>query len=290
MSLPPEPPYDELRGHLHDRELLIQELMSLSRAPTWDEAKLEWEPYDAYWDENFTHCLCGHAIKERCVLRNRVTTCLARVGNCCVRQFMPEIAQLVTADGIFTSIRRVKKNPVKTLHRQLVRLAQERGAITAWGERWYLRHIRDRKLTFKELAYRRRLNRKILARPEDPEPTEDRRDFFCMPDGGPWDLDEALLTQALQQGRITEWEHKFYRDNYGKARCTEKQEPIKRRVEECALPRPWHLDEATLRAAHSRGLISSWDVQFYLSNVGQPRFSAKQAAVKWRIEDRAASA
>ena len=106
-----------------------------------------------------------------------------------------------------------------------------------------------------------------------------------MPFDGPWALDDATLAAALKQGKVTEWEDKFYRDNFGKQRVSCKQAPLKRRIEECAQPRPWYLDEAALEEGRRCGRISAWEVRFYMSNLGQPRFTQKQAAIKWKIED-----
>ena len=107
-----------------------------------------------------------------------------------------------------------------------------------------------------------------------------------MPCSGPWALDEHLLQQALDDGRLTEWELKFYKDNFGKRGVSEKQTPIKRRIEELTLPEPWGLKEDVLRRALDQRVITSWEHAFYLSNAQQRRFTAKQAQIKWRIEDK----
>ena len=120
-----EPEYDEDRQNCHDVALLRQELLELSRSTEWDEAKLEWDLQDAYWEDSFTHCLCGHGIKERCVLFNKHTKCRALVGNCCVKRFAPDLAKSNSTDAVFASIRRVKKSYEKALHSQLVRRAHE---------------------------------------------------------------------------------------------------------------------------------------------------------------------
>ena len=104
-------------------------MLALSHVQNWDEAKLEWDFFDAYKDENMTHCLCGHGIVERCVLRNRLTDCLALVGNKCVKQFIPHIALAAPTDAIFASIKRVRKDPDKALHSHLLKLAKDKSAL-----------------------------------------------------------------------------------------------------------------------------------------------------------------
>ena len=108
---PFEPPHNPDTGHNHDRELLIQEMLSMSSAPGWEEARLEWELFDVYEETSMTHCLCGHEIIERCVLRNRITDCLALVGNSCVKQFMSDLVADIPTNAIFASIKRVRKKP-----------------------------------------------------------------------------------------------------------------------------------------------------------------------------------
>ena len=43
LARPPEPPFNPNKCHTFDRELLIQELVALSHAKYWEEAKLGWE-------------------------------------------------------------------------------------------------------------------------------------------------------------------------------------------------------------------------------------------------------
>ena len=136
----------------------------MSRAQHWDEAKLEWDFHGAYEDTNMTHCLCLHGIMERCVLRNRLTECFALVGNKCVKQFISHIALGAPTGAIFASIKRVRKDPDKAVHKHLLKMAWDKGRITARAERWYANHSRKRLLTSREIAYRRCLNRRIMVK------------------------------------------------------------------------------------------------------------------------------
>ena len=110
-----------------------------------------------------------------------------------------------------------------------------------------------------------------------------------MPYRGPWTLDDQLLQQAREDGRLTEWEVEFYKGNYGKHSVSEKQAPIKRRIEELTLPNPWSVPEDVLRRMVGQGLVTPWEMQFYLSNAPLRRFTAKQAVIKWRIQDNVAN-
>ena len=286
---PVEPEYDEDRRNCHDAALLRQELLELSRSTVWDEAKLEWDLQDAYWEDGFTHCLCGHGIKERCILFNKHTKCRALVGNCCVKRFAPDLAKSNSTDAAFASIRRVKKSYEKALHSQLVRRAHQLRRISAWAEAWYLRNRRSRTLTPKELAYRRRLNARILAAEEEEEEDRaratDEEKRFCMPHGGPWALDEHLLQEALDAGRLTEWEVSFYKTKYGLSHVSAPQSPIKRRIEESTLQNPWPLECAQLTAARVQGLITQLDQNYYEFKASKKLISSWDAQRKWRIEE-----
>ena len=147
---------------------------------------MNWTSFDAYEDANMTHCLCGHGIMERCVLRNRITECVALVGNKCVKQFSSHIALAAPTDAIFASIKRVRKDIDKMVHKDLAKLAREKGRTTARAERWYANSSRKRLLTTREIAYRRCLNRRIMSSsPPALLETCDASGRFCMPVVGP---------------------------------------------------------------------------------------------------------
>ena len=187
-------------------------------------------------------------------------------------------------DPMLASIKRVKRSPDKALHKQVVSMACRRRAITAWAKGWYLKTAQKRELTHKEIGYRRHLNRKIVSSGANDADAQDPSES-CTPFDRPWTLDDTTLTAAREQGKVTEWEEEFYRSNYGKQWVSCKQASIKRRVEECAQPNPWRLDAAALEQGQNSGHISAWEARFYRSNLGKPRFTQKQAAIKWKIED-----
>jgi len=167
-----EPPFDPASMHRCNKELLKEEMLGKSRALNWDEARLEWSFHEAYLDATPTHCLCGHGIRERCVLHNASTNCFVLVGSKCVREFMYELCQEVPTGAIFASIRRVRADWSKPLHRHLVKMAHTKRHITPREVAWYLDNHRRRKLTLGELNYRIYLNGRILnpLSSDAPEP------------------------------------------------------------------------------------------------------------------------
>jgi hypothetical protein len=275
-----EPPYTPATGHTYDREKMIHEMLSMSIADVWEKARSEWSLFEVYDDTCKTHCLCGHEITERCVLRNHKTDHLALVGNSCAKQFMPRESETTTS-AMFASIKRVKKSPEKSLHNHIVSLARQKRRITQRAEDWY-NHVRTkRKKTSEENRYHAIINRRILQ--EDAEDTV--ADRFCMPFGGAWKLNDMLLLWAHENGRLTQAEVEYYTSNYYNPFVTDGQKPIKRRIEELTLPQPFTVDEETLRKALTRRLIPPADFEFYLSAAQTKFFTDTQARIKWRVED-----
>ena len=136
---------------------LIERILALSVADTWDEARLEWEIAEVY-EEPESRCLCDHQITEVCVLRNTLNDNTAEVGNVCVKKF-----QSISSDQMFRSVSRVKKNPEKALHRDLIELALENRWTDQSSCYFYLDTWRMRsRISPKQLAWRKDVNAKVL--------------------------------------------------------------------------------------------------------------------------------
>ena len=59
--------------------LLRHEFMSMSQSDEWDIAKTEWRLHNCWWNDTYSQRICGHEIKERCVINNTVTDRTATV-------------------------------------------------------------------------------------------------------------------------------------------------------------------------------------------------------------------
>ena len=91
---------------------LTTEILKLSVAQTWNEAKREWSLEEIYEADEPETCLCGHyPIIELCLLRNDHNGAQATVGNICVKKFMG-----LPSDNIFQAIKRVRKDASKSLN------------------------------------------------------------------------------------------------------------------------------------------------------------------------------
>ena len=147
-------------GHAPYR--LIERIISLSVAVSWDEAKLEWELSRIFFaaaDKPGT-CLCGHfPIIECCVLRNRENGHTAIVGNVCVDKFIG-----LPAEKLFRSLRRIMPDKGAALNAETVEYAFGAGWITEWEWRFYLDTLHKRRLSARERPKRLEVNAKILDR------------------------------------------------------------------------------------------------------------------------------
>ena len=139
--------------------VLSSAIISRSVATTWDSAKMEWELERIYMDSEKT-CLCSHyPISEICVLKNRKNGVRAVVGNCCVQKFMS-----ISSDKLFSAIKRVKKDRNRSVNAEVAELAHKKGYITDWELSFYLDTWRKKKMTEKQMIYRRGINEKILSK------------------------------------------------------------------------------------------------------------------------------
>lgn len=139
---------------------LSQEIIALSVARNWDEAKREWALEDVYQAEEQQTCLCGHfPIREICVIRNRVNSTEAEVGNCCVKKFLG-----LPSGGIFDGLKRVAEDTTKALNYEAVHHAHNKNWITDWEYKFSLDTARKRSLSAKQALVRQRINDKVLAR------------------------------------------------------------------------------------------------------------------------------
>ena len=139
---------------------LFKEIVTLSTAKIWEEAKLEWDLKHVYREDEPLTCLCGHTpIIEICVLQNRRNGNYAEVGNVCVTKFLG-----LESDLIFSGLRRVAIDASKGLNEAATNYAHEQGWISAWEKQFSLDTNRKRTLSAKQTLKRREINQRVLAK------------------------------------------------------------------------------------------------------------------------------
>jgi hypothetical protein len=138
---------------------LTEEILNRSQSKIWDIARMEWGLSQIYEAEAPETCLCGHfPIIEICILRNKLNTQFATVGNCCVKKFIG-----LPSDLIFQAVKRVRKDNQKSLNAEAIQHAYENGWINEWEYNFSIDTVRKRKLSGKQLQTRIRVNEKMLA-------------------------------------------------------------------------------------------------------------------------------
>lgn len=136
---------------------LAERIVALSLSEYWDVAKLEWKLDEVYEAEEPDTCLCGHfPIIEICVLRNKINHKTAIVGNCCVKKFIG-----LPSDKIFQAVKRVRKDNEKSLNKEAIGHALEKGWLNDWEYSFYMDVMRKRKLSSKQLQKKVQINEKL---------------------------------------------------------------------------------------------------------------------------------
>ncbi len=142
---------------------LAQEIIALSLAKTWAEAKLEWELAEVYEAHDRETCLCGHfPIIERCVLVNKITGQAVTVGNHCVTKFFE-----LPAEKIFQAFKRVGRDPTKSLNAEAVQHAFKVGWTDPYERKFYLDILskwKGIKLSEKQTRMKTRINAKVAEK------------------------------------------------------------------------------------------------------------------------------
>ena len=146
-------------GDGYNLQQLKAHILPLSDAVSWDVAVKEWSLTGIHSADEPETCSCGHfPIMEICSIHNRVTGKSTEVGNVCVKRFLG-----LRSDLIFAAIKRIKKDPDKSLNADSIVFFHERKLLNEWEYNFSQNTLRTRKLTTAQLSARRSINSKILA-------------------------------------------------------------------------------------------------------------------------------
>ena len=138
---------------------LKAEILAMSKATDWEIARKEWALVDIIEADEPETCLCGHfPIAEICEIRNSVTGHTTEVGNVCVKRFLG-----VRSDLIFTGIKKIRKDPTKSLNADSITFFRERGLLNDWEYGFLQDTMKKRNLSFKQMETRKRINLKVLG-------------------------------------------------------------------------------------------------------------------------------
>ena len=133
-------------------------MLEESESKDWDKAKEEWGEIKRDFDsEEKEHCICGHAIKERCHICNIKSKKTLIVGNCCINNFLETDSNL-----FFQGLKRIKANITNSANQALIYWGRKEGILTAWEYIFYSSIWKKRKLTERQLKIKVDLNEKLL--------------------------------------------------------------------------------------------------------------------------------
>jgi len=121
-------------GDESDQEKLREIILTKSSATTWEKAKREWSLHTIICDKP-NNCICGHRIRENCIIQNSKTGKKLVVGNVCINQFKEENLNVdLTAQSSLHSLRR---GTSKTANQALLKLARRIGVLNEIETRIY---------------------------------------------------------------------------------------------------------------------------------------------------------
>jgi hypothetical protein len=142
----------------HNRQQLSAHILPLSVANDFAGACREWRLVDIELSDDWGSCPCGQSIKEHCYIQNRVNGHTTWVGNVCIRRFMQ-----IDTGNLFSGLRRIAANDTASPNIDVIGYAHRRGYLYGDNEYRFLSDtLRKRNLTPKQLAWRQKINRRIL--------------------------------------------------------------------------------------------------------------------------------
>jgi hypothetical protein len=141
----------------HNFEKLKEHILPLSNSPEFNTAKNEWKLVGVEIQENWHHCPCGQPIKDLCYIQNQFNAHKMYVGSMCVNQFIG-----IKTGNLFDGLKRIAKDHKANANEDLIRHGYQLGHIY-WNEYHFLMDTRHkRKLSFKQLTWKEKINRRIV--------------------------------------------------------------------------------------------------------------------------------
>ena len=132
---------------------LFKSILELSEnKKSWEYACLEWELVRYRKSEEWDRCICGHRIKEVCIIKNTKNGNETPVGNCCIDKFPGQ-------RKIMLALRAVRECRITE---GLLKFLRENKVITKWEYEFMKDNLRKRKISEKQEVWLRRIRRKIF--------------------------------------------------------------------------------------------------------------------------------
>lgn len=181
---------------------LPSEIIQLSEAEHWDEARLEWDFVWCEKQDDPDNCLCGHEIFNICTIRNRLNRNEATVGVCCVLKFRGE-----RADLILKAHKKIESDIRRALNPEAIDHAERLGWISKREKDFYFDTWRKKKLSESQIAWRVAINRRVLnAKKRMQEPSSGSQSLDALVASWSRQQDETSPAE-LNKGVQKHYEH-----------------------------------------------------------------------------------
>lgn len=143
----------------HNFERLKAHILPLSLSHDFDVARREWGLVAVEISDEWDQCPCGQDIKEHCYIRNRMTGRETYVGNVWINRFIQ-----IDTGNLFDGLKRIAKDPTANANNDLIEHAMRMGYLYGEKEYTFLKQtVRKRILSEKQLAWKVKINRRIVA-------------------------------------------------------------------------------------------------------------------------------
>jgi len=142
----------------HNFEKLMSHILPLSVAKVFDHARREWNLIGIEVSEDFDNCPCGQPIKEHCHIENTLNGNTTYVGNVCINRFLG-----INTGNLFEGLRRITEDDSANANADLIEHAYKFGYIYESEYGFLMRTKLKRKLTEKQVSWKKKINRRIIS-------------------------------------------------------------------------------------------------------------------------------
>lgn len=143
----------------HNFERLKAHILPQSNADIFHIAKNEWKLVGVEIHEEFDNCPCGQPIKELCHIENQFNGNKTYVGNVCVNRFIG-----IETGNLFEGLKRIAKDNQANANEDLIFHAYKLGYIFENEYNFLMDTKNKRKLSEKQLAWKQKINQRIINR------------------------------------------------------------------------------------------------------------------------------
>ncbi len=143
----------------HNFEKLKDHILPRSVARDFNAARSEWDLIFVEISEEPDHCPCGQQILEHCYIRNRLTCHETYVGNVCINRFLG-----IDTGNLFEGLKRIRDDASANANDAVIEYAQKNGFLFEREYQFLHSTKLKRKPSGRQLAWKMKINRRILSR------------------------------------------------------------------------------------------------------------------------------